>query len=416
LNRPRLSLIALFLVAGLACTPAAAPSPTAAPAKPAAPAAPAAKPAESPAAAPAAKPAASPAAAPAAAPAASPATAPAAKPAASPAAAPAAQPAASPAAAAAAKPQDIRVPKPSGDLNIKVGHPSSVSFYDVPTQLTHERLKADGWSIETVEFTRTDLNTQALSQGTVQLAISQHLDPLRVAEKGGRVSWLMENNGGEFLMIGKREIADCKGLDGKRFGIHGETSTTSLATVNWLKDDCKVNANILVIPGGENRIVALMNDQIDGTLVQLGDWLNLDAKAPGRFHVVPTGPLYDISGASLWANSEWVEKNPEVATAYVAETLKTFRLIHADPTVLTSKIPTYLPETPKEAIEPTVKGYLEVVKAWPQNGGDATAIRDAAKFFEGQKELQPGMDMAKVINTTPLENALKIVGRVPTSR
>jgi ABC-type nitrate/sulfonate/bicarbonate transport system substrate-binding protein len=171
-----------------------------------------------------------------------------------------------------------------------------------------------------------------------------------------------------------------------------------------------------VIPGGENRIVALMNDQIDGTLVQVADWLNLEAKAPGRFHILETGGLYNISGAGLWANTEWLEKNPEVATAYVAETLKTYRMIHADPKVMEAAVPKYVPESPKEAIAPATKAYLDIVRAWPQNGGDTTMLVDTIKFFEGLGELNPGMDAKTIVNTTVLENSIKIVGTVPNAR
>ncbi|MBI4492060.1 MAG: ABC transporter substrate-binding protein [Chloroflexi bacterium] len=384
-----IAVVSLFVV-GTACAPAAAPSPTAAPAKPAATTAPAQP-------------------APTAAPAKPAATAAPAKPAAT--AAPA-----KPAEKPATKPEDIKIPKPSGNLNLKIGHPSSISFYDVPTQVTHERLKKDGWTIESVQFTRTDLNTQALSQGTVQISISQILDPLRVFEKGGKVSWLMEHNGGEFVMIAKNEIKTCKDMDGTKFAIHGDTATTSVASRDWLLNQCKVKPNILVIPGGENRIVALANNQIDGTQVQLADWINLDAKAPGKFHVIDTGGLYNISGAGLWANNEWLEKNQDVGIAYIAETLKTFRMIHANPKIIEDAVLKYVPDTPKDAVAPSVKAYLDIVKAWPQNGGDTAMLEDTIKFFTPLGELQPGMDAKKLINTRVLEEALKLVGKVPGAR
>ena len=138
-----------------------------------------------------------------------------------------------------------------------------------------------------MEFTRTDFNTRALAQGTVQVALSQVLDPLRVIQGGGKLTFLMENNGGEFVLIAKRELKDCKALDGKRFAIHGDTATTSLAKL-WLLNECKVNPNVMIVPGGENRIVALQNNQIDGTLVQMADWLNLDAQR-GKYHIIDTG-------------------------------------------------------------------------------------------------------------------------------
>lgn len=311
---------------------------------------------------------------------------------------------------------EVQVLKPKGNLNIQLGHPSTISLYEVPTQMTHERLNKHGWSVKSVEFVRTDLNIQALAQGTVQMAISQTLDPLRAIQRGARIVFLMENNGGEFVMIAKRDIRDCKGVDGKRFAIHGETSTISLATRLWLERECRVKPKILVIPGGENRIVALQNDQIDATLVQLGDWLNLDAQAPGRFHVILTGGPFNISGASLWANADWLKKNDEIATAYVIELLKTYRMIHVNPKVAEPAVLKYVPDTPKEVVPRAIKAYVEVVSAWPQNGGDTRLLEDTIKFFTEKGELKPGLELKRIVDSRILESALRMIGKVPGQR
>lgn len=315
-----------------------------------------------------------------------------------------------------ARAAEVTVPKPSGNLSLQVGHPSSISLYDVPTQMTHERLNKQGWNVKTVEFTRTDFNTQALAQGTVQIALSQVLDPLRVIQGGGKLTFLMENNGGEFVLIARNDIKDCKALDGKRFAIHGDTATTSLAAKLWLVNLCKVNPNIMIVPGGENRIVALQNNQIDGTLVQMADWLNLDAKAPGKYRIIDTGGLFNISGMSIWANSAWLSNNEPVATAYLAESLKTFRMIHANPKVMEAAVEKYVPDTPKKAIAPAIKAYLEVVRAWPQNGGDTIILEDTIKFFTDRGELKPGIDAKQLVNSKVLDGALKILGKVPGQR
>jgi len=203
---------------------------------------------------------------------------------------------------------EVEVLKPKGNLEIKLGHPSTISLYDMPVVLTHERLNKNGWNVKSVEFTRTDLNVQALAQGTIQFANSQVMDPVRAIQKGAKLAFLMENNGGEFLMIAKNEIKDCKDTDGKRFAIHGEAATTSLAAKLWLLNECKVKPNIMVIPGGENRIIALQNNQIDATLVQLGDWLNLDSQAPGRYHIIRTGGLFNIAAPVIGPTSSGCEK------------------------------------------------------------------------------------------------------------
>jgi ABC-type nitrate/sulfonate/bicarbonate transport system substrate-binding protein len=311
---------------------------------------------------------------------------------------------------------EVEVLKPKGNLTIQVGHPSTISLNDMPTEITHERLNKHGWSVKSVEFIRTDLNSQALAQATVQLAVSQILDPLRAIQKGSKIVFLMENNGGEFVMIAKKEIRDCKGIDGKRFAIHGETSTISLATKIWLLNECRIKPDIVIIPGGENRIVALQNNQIDATLVQLGEWLNLEVQAPGRFHVLETGGLFNISGASIWANAAWLEKNEPVATAYVAELLKTYRSVHSNPKGAEAAVLKYVPDTKKEVVSRSIRAYLDIVKAWPPNGGDTSMLEDTIKFFTEKGELKPGLDSRQIVNRKILDNALKMVGNVPGQR
>ena len=311
---------------------------------------------------------------------------------------------------------EVEVLKPRGNLDLKLGHPSTISFYDMPAVMTRERLNKYGWNVSSVEFTRTDLNVQALAQGTIQIANSQVMDPVRANQKGAKLVFVMENNGGEFLMVGKNEIKDCKDTDGKRFAIHGEAATTSLAAKLWLLNDCKVNPNILVIPGGENRIIALQNNQIDATIVQLGDWLNLDSQAPGRYHIIKTGNLFNISGASFWGNTDWLRKNEEIATAYVAELLKTFRMVHANPKLLEPVVAKYLPDMPKHIIAPTIKAYIEVVRAWPQNGGDTSILDDTVKFFTDSGELKSGINTKEMVEPKILNAALTKIGKVPGAR
>jgi ABC-type nitrate/sulfonate/bicarbonate transport system substrate-binding protein len=316
----------------------------------------------------------------------------------------------------AARAAEVDVLKPKGNLQIQLGHPSSISLYDLPAVLTNERLNSNGWNVKSVEFTRTDLNVQALAQGTIQIANSQVMDPVRATLKGAKLSFLMENNGGEFVMIAKKEIKDCKDIEGKRFAIHGEAATTSLAVKLWLLNDCKVKPNTIVIPGGENRIVAIQNNQIDATLVQLGDWLNLDAKAPGRYHIIKTGNLFNISGASFWSNVDWLKKNEEVAIAYLAELLKTFRMVHTNPKILEPVVAKHLPDLPKNIIAPAIKAYLEIVRAWPQNGGDTSILDDTVKFFTDNGELKTAVNTRELVDSKILAAALGKIGRVPGAR
>ncbi len=50
--------------------------------------------------------------------------------------------------------QDINVPKPTGDLNIKIGETYGISFSRLPSRVTDDRLRGKGWKIETVGLIR----------------------------------------------------------------------------------------------------------------------------------------------------------------------------------------------------------------------------------------------------------------------
>jgi hypothetical protein len=90
-------------------------------------------------------------------------------------------------------------------------------------------------------------------------------------------------------------------------------------------------------------------------------------------------------------------------------------MINANPKLLEKATLTYVPDTRPEALPATLKTYGQI-GAWPQNGGDASMLEDAIRFFTEQGELKPGLDSKQIVNTTVLQNALKIIGRVPGSR
>ena len=211
--------------------------------------------------------------------------------------------------------QDVNVPKPSGDLNIKIGETSGVSFSRLPSRVTDDRLRAKGWKIETVGLKGIDLIAEAVSSGTVQMARFQILDVLRAIDKGGRLTLVLEDRPDEFIMIARKGITKCNDLNGKRYGVQNVGAPYALMSEKWMRDKCGAKATLLVISGGENRIVALMNGQLDGTSVQLSDWINLNSERPDEFPILMkfAEELPGLLAGVLIANKPWLEKNTEVA-------------------------------------------------------------------------------------------------------
>jgi len=52
------------------------------------------------------------------------------------------------------KPDEIKISKPNGNLNLKIGHPSAIGFYDIPTEMTHERLTSKAGKLSRSPFPR----------------------------------------------------------------------------------------------------------------------------------------------------------------------------------------------------------------------------------------------------------------------
>ena len=301
---------------------------------------------------------------------------------------------------------------PEGEVAFKVGHVSAGSIYDQVPVITNARLNAEGWNVEDVYFARTELTPQALAQNSIQISVNLYLEPLRTIQAGGpdsKLQFVMENNGAEFIIVAKAEYPTCQDMGGIRFGIHGETSTVSVAAVKWLNEECGVEPNVLVIPGGDNRIIALENDELDATLVQLGDWLALEAVADeGEYVIVDAGESMAFSGAGYFLNTDWLEQNHDVAVAYVGELLRTYQIIHEDPTVLEEAVRANV-EVPEETIAESVRLYLDptLVNLAPIDplGGSSDVLQATIDYFTPD-ELDEGMDINDFYDPALLEEAI----------
>lgn len=318
--------------------------------------------------------------------------------------------------ATAAQAQDVNVPKPSGNLNVMIGETSGMSFSRLPSRVTDDRLKAKGWKIETVGLKGTDLIVEAVSSGTVQLARFQILDVFRAIEKGGRLTLILEDRPDEFVLIARKDITKCSDLNGKRYAVHGTGSPYAITSEKWMTDKCGAKPSRLVIPGGENRIIALMNGQIDATFVQLSDWITLNSGRPGEFPILMkfSEELPGLIGGVLAANRPWLEKNGDIATAYAAEVLLDNRKIAADPKPLEEAAKKYQSKDEVKIFPQTYKAYQKDLGGFRQNGGlSAERLKNAIDLFTGLELVKPGLTAERVANLNILEGALKTIGKVP---
>jgi NitT/TauT family transport system substrate-binding protein len=201
-------------------------------------------------------------------------------------------------------------------------------------------------------------------------------------------------------------------LNGKRFAVHSEGAVSTAMAKYWVDSTCKGTPNYLIIAGSDNRAAALMNGQIDATNLELSDWINVSLQQPGKFHLV--GNLAkdtpDLMVGPVVANTDFAERNRDVLVAYLAELVKTHRIVNASPKIMEDYARKMLPNIDAKAIPEIVKAYQEI-NAFDANGGlTARKMEGSIKFFTDAQQLEPGMTVQKAANLTYLEDALKLVG------
>jgi NitT/TauT family transport system substrate-binding protein len=323
-------------------------------------------------------------------------------------ASPAGSPQASP---TTGNPADIRIPKPAGNLTIKISHPTTAfSFNALAALITHDRLRADGWTIQDSMLTNGELAVAAVADGTTNIGEGTIAQALVAAQTGKSLKWLVGENPTEFVIISKAEIQRCEDLNGKIFAINSAGSQYTAMSNQYMAACNAKPASTLTISGGDVRIVGMQNGQIDATYVQLPDWVTLNQQAPGKYRILVNFAESNkaVSGAAFYANGAWLAANRAVAIAYVAELLKTNRMTDRDPSLISAAAAKHMPN---------LKFVPEMIEAyrglgwWPVNGAlTREAAAGSIKFYEDTKVLPPGVTVDQVVDFGIIEEALKLVG------
>lgn len=309
--------------------------------------------------------------------------------------------------------------KPSGNVNVKIAETSGDSFSRLPARITDIRLNSQGWKIDTVRLKGTDLIVEAVSSGVVQLARSQVLDVLRAVQKRAKISLILEERPSEFILIARKGITKCNELSGKVYAIHSTSSPYAVTSAKWMMDRCGAKTKNIVIAGGENRVAALMNGQIDATFVQLSDWINLNNQRPGEFPIVMRfgEELEGLMGGVMYANIPWLEKHKEVATEYVAEVLRDIREIATNPKPLEAVAKKFQTEEEFKTFPQTYEAYMKDLGGFPRNGGlTRERVQSSIELFTGLGLIKPGLTVEQVANLSILDGALKKIGKVSGKR
>lgn len=206
-------------------------------------------------------------------------------------------------------------------------------------------------------------------------------------------------------------INDFSDLEGKRIAVHGETSFTRAVAQYYAKTE-GFDYEELIIPGSDVRAEALAKGQIDASVIDLPDVVQLSKEYPGSFKVLSTfGEQYpDLIEQDLWFNRQWAEDNPELATKVVKAIVQANRRLTEDPAWGLQIAKENLPDMDPQVLEDLVNEYSER-QIWSTDGGiTPEKALTTLQFFNDVGEIDigtPGEDtIDKYFDFSYLQNAL----------
>lgn len=248
----------------------------------------------------------------------------------------------------------------SDDQSITLGFPGTIGPTDTPIIAALQSLEDDGWETEYIEFDSPDVQTQALMGGDINVASMGPATVMAANESGAELSMVGNNNILDYLIVASADVATCADLDGKTVAYHSEGSTSTAHLRRYLADTCPdASPEFVVISGSGNRVTALLDGQIDGTIVRIEDWMSVDVD-PSVAHVLDG--LSDTQSELLTQTIVIDGKNSEqagpAAAALLAALDEQFAAVREDPAAFAETAAEILGAEATE-VEPVLAALVE---------------------------------------------------------
>lgn len=244
--------------------------------------------------------------------------------------------------------------------SLSLGFPGTIGPTDTPIIAALENLSDEGWDTEYIEFDSPDVQTQALMGSDINVASMGPSTVLAADDNGANLNIVGNNNILDYLIIGSPEIETCADLDGKTVAYHSEGSTSTAHLRLYLEDNCtEANPEFVVISGSNNRVTALLEGRIDGTIVRVEDWTAADA-SEDQAHVIDNlvETQADLLTQTIVVDGDSSESSKEAVAALLAELDEQFAAVNEDPAAFAETAAEILDTDPSE-VQPVLETLVE---------------------------------------------------------
>ena len=302
----------------------------------------------------------------------------------------------------------------SAQEKIRVALGDVVSEETVAFIVALERAKDRGVDYELTSFAEEELAIQAIVSGQADLGIGTPYSVIQKTKSPLRIIFQMSAL--VFFPVVSTEYKSWQDLNGQPFTFHARgTATEAYGDVVAARENIEFGQRSYV-PGSGNRVIALLNDTIKATILDLPNKNKVLEQAPDRFHVLP-GIEERVSDEVLFANQEWLDTHQEQANIIVEELLKLWREMNENPGVIEEERVkrNLLADQPEEVIEEVPEYYEEGVESGLFNpeGASEEIVKGDFKFYVDAGQMEGPADSLKVEDFwdfRPIEAARKALG------
>ena len=283
---------------------------------------------------------------------------------------------------------------------------------DIPYLMALDKLKTQGYTVETTQFDQFELITAAMTKGDLDIAGASRQTTWAAIAKGAPIEEIVPKSHNYYYLVVKQDIATCADLNGKTIAVGATGGVVTSMVDQYLKDKCPgVTPQIIVIPSTTNRTAALLAGQIDASPLALENLLQLERDAPGRFHALvdfdKVYPQIDIVG--YFVTRAWATAHPDAVKDFLRDLIEARRQIQ-DKQVLHQEVVKYFGADDTAAQE-TAAAYVDR-NMWDVNGGlTMDNVQWMIDFLAKAGDLKPGLKAADVADAAFLTDVLDGIGR-----
>jgi ABC-type nitrate/sulfonate/bicarbonate transport system substrate-binding protein len=296
---------------------------------------------------------------------------------------------------------------------LRFANNSTLSFSLTPALVAFELLEQEtGIKVEVTHFDGEDLATAALLSNNADFAVIGQQAVMAVNKGGGDLRLIFTGQGNEWILVVPKDITTTAQLDGLRLGRSGSSSNTQ-ALLTASEQEYGYTPVYVDISGSENRVVAILADQIDAAHITYTDFEALERQAPGEYHILikyaeEFPGIYN--GDNMGGKASVLEANRpqiELAVKYLRDA---YARAVAEPQWLADNATRLIPDSkPEENLAAAT--VLSENKIYLEDGGLSAMTPDAwtnwlnARIEAGLLTEADRMDFAQVYDPSFLEAA-----------